>query len=194
MRLLACGFDSHRRYHRESPNPAFRSKNLKFNNVSLTGEDFLLLYQDYTLANKDHPLILRNSCIPTITEADDSEMEVETLNDHHRDYEFQLTTPSSIAKDLSYSFEQVRNNLYSALQRILIYEPLKIIQNGPAFIVIWSDGTKTVLKKKDGDQDDIYAAFGQALMIKVFGSNSHAHDIVDKKFIKEEKKEKKNHE
>ena len=70
------------------------------------------------------------------------------------------------------------------------YIPKKIIQNGPAFIVFWDDGTKTVLKRKDGDQDDPYAAFGQALMIKIFGTNSMAHKIVDRRYEKQEKHEK----
>ena len=58
--------------------------------------------------------------------------------------------------------------------------PKKIIQNGPAFIVLWKDGTKTVIKRKPNDNDDPYAAFGQALMKKIFGSTSAAHRTVIK--------------
>lgn len=72
---------------------------------------------------------------------------------------------------------------YSKLRN---YIPKKIIQNGPAFIVFWDDGTKTVLKKKAEDLDDPYAAFGQALMIKIFGTNSMAHKIVDRRYEKHE--------
>lgn len=63
-----------------------------------------------------------------------------------------------------------------------LFEPKKIIQNGPAFIVFWNDGTKTILKKKEDNPDDPYAAFGQALMKKIFGTNSKAHKMVDRHF------------
>lgn len=73
--------------------------------------------------------------------------------------------------------------------RVREFTPERIIQNGPAFIVFWNDGTKSVLKRKDSDQDDPYAAFGQALMIKIFGTNSMAHKIVDRRYEKHEKED-----
>lgn len=72
------------------------------------------------------------------------------------------------------------------------YEPVpvvdlevkKIIKNGPATIVFWTDGTKTIVKLQDGDQDDIYAAFTAALAKKIFGSTSKVKKIM-KKALKE---------
>lgn len=75
--------------------------------------------------------------------------------------------------------------------RIREFTPERIIQNGPAFIVFWNDGTKTILKKKVDDPDDPYAAFGQALMKKIWGDNSIAHKVVDKYLVKQEVKKKK---
>lgn len=71
------------------------------------------------------------------------------------------------------------------------YTPIKIIQNGPAYIVFWKDGTKTMIKKKEDDLDDPYAAFGQALMIKIFGTTSGAHKMVDKHLTIQKTKDKK---
>ena len=59
--------------------------------------------------------------------------------------------------------------LYSAMK---CYTPKKIIRNGPATIVMWPDGTKTVVKRADGEEDNTYSAFCAALAIKIFGSNS----------------------
>lgn len=52
------------------------------------------------------------------------------------------------------------------------YTPKKIIRNGPATIVMWPDGTKTVVKRAEGEEDNTYSAFCAALAIKIFGSNS----------------------
>ena len=73
---------------------------------------------------------------------------------------------------------------YSAIQEAHVLEVKKIIKNGPATIVFWTDGTKTIVKLQDGDQDDIYAAFTAALAEKVFGSTSKARKIM-KKALKE---------
>lgn len=51
-------------------------------------------------------------------------------------------------------------------------EPKKIIANGIATIVFWNDGTKTVVKLADDDEDDLYNAFCAAFAKKMFGSNS----------------------
>ena len=57
----------------------------------------------------------------------------------------------------------------------------KIISNGPATIVFWNDGTKTVVKCDIHDEDDLYDAVANALAKKVFGSTSKFHRIIDKK-------------
>ena len=58
------------------------------------------------------------------------------------------------------------------------YIPDRIIKNGPATIVFWCDGTKTVVKCGEGDSPDDYAAFCAALGKKVFGSNSNLKRIM----------------
>lgn len=59
------------------------------------------------------------------------------------------------------------------------FEVQRILRNGPATIVFWGDGTKTVVKRPEGKEDDIYEAFTAALGIKMYKTNSHL-----KKFIK----------
>ena len=70
------------------------------------------------------------------------------------------------------------------VQEAHVLEVKKIIKNGPATIVFWTDGTKTIVKLQDGDQDDIYAAFTAALAKKIFGSTSKVRKII-KKALKE---------
>lgn len=58
--------------------------------------------------------------------------------------------------------------------------PKRIIKDGPATIVFWRDGTKTVVKRAEDEPDNDYAAFTAALAIKVLGNNSKVRKIVAK--------------
>ena len=58
--------------------------------------------------------------------------------------------------------------------------PKRIIVNGRATIVIWEDGTKTVVKCMEGTTPDVYSGFTAALAKRVYGSNTQI-----KKFLKE---------
>lgn len=64
--------------------------------------------------------------------------------------------------------------------------PKRILRSGPATIVFWEDGTKTIVKLSDGEEDNAYAAFTAALAIKIFGSNSKLKKMV--KTLTEEQK------
>lgn len=64
-------------------------------------------------------------------------------------------------------------------ERKMSMTPKKIMRNGPATIVFWEDGTKTVVKKMPCDKDDIYAAFCAAFTKKYFGSNEKVKATVD---------------
>lgn len=68
--------------------------------------------------------------------------------------------------------------------------PKRIQKNGPAMIVFWRDGTKTIVRRGDGDPDSDYAAFTAALGIKVFGSNSQLKKIVSMVETQKPKKQK----
>lgn len=56
--------------------------------------------------------------------------------------------------------------------------PDRIIKNGRATIVLWPDGTKTVVKLAEGDEPSDYAAFTAALAKKIYGSNSRIKTIL----------------
>ena len=49
----------------------------------------------------------------------------------------------------------------------------KVIFNGPATIVFWSDGTKTVVKCKEGETFDKWTGLSMALAKRVYGDKFH---------------------
>lgn len=54
----------------------------------------------------------------------------------------------------------------------------KILKNGDYMTVLWSDGTKTIVKRAADEPQSDYAAFTAALGIKAYGSNSALKRIV----------------
>lgn len=60
------------------------------------------------------------------------------------------------------------------------FDPVRIQKNGPATIVFWQDGTKTIVKRGADEPESDYAAFTAALGIKLFGSNSALKKIVSR--------------
>lgn len=68
--------------------------------------------------------------------------------------------------------------------------PKKVIFNGPATIVIWQDGTKTIVKKTEDDTDDREKAIMYAILKKEFGSRAKMNRYL-KQFQEDDKNEKK---
>lgn len=68
------------------------------------------------------------------------------------------------------------------------YRPKRIIQNGPATIVFWKDGTKTIVKKSPDSPDDIYYAFCSALAKKMYKTNSALKRSIRDALKREDKK------
>lgn len=65
---------------------------------------------------------------------------------------------------------------------ILRFSPQKIIHNGPATIVFWTDGSKTVVKCAASTDPDLYNAFCAAFAKKVFGTNSHLKKVIEEAY------------
>lgn len=66
------------------------------------------------------------------------------------------------------------------LSSVNFYTPKRILKSGNRTIVFWMDGTKTIVKRAEDEQDNDYAAFTAALGIKCFGSNSAVKRIVER--------------
>ena len=65
------------------------------------------------------------------------------------------------------------------------FEPKKVIFNGKATIVMWHDGTKTIVKRREGEADDKEKAIMYCILKKLCG-NKAAMDKYLKLFLKEE--------
>lgn len=59
-------------------------------------------------------------------------------------------------------------------------EVKRVIYNGPATVVLWADGTKTVVKCQPGDVFDRRIGFLTALAKKVYGGRGKFNDIIRK--------------
>lgn len=57
-----------------------------------------------------------------------------------------------------------------------------IVFNGPATIILWRDGSKTVIKQQKGDKWDPEKAVAMAVMKKVFGTNATGSNYLE--FVK----------
>ena len=55
----------------------------------------------------------------------------------------------------------------------------KVIFNPPATIILWEDGTKTIVKAMKGTEFNPYYGFTAAVTKKVFSSNSRVSNIVE---------------
>lgn len=56
----------------------------------------------------------------------------------------------------------------------------KVIFNDPATIILWRDGTKTVVKTQNGEKYDPEKGFAMAISKKCFGNIGHYYDIFKK--------------
>ena len=64
-------------------------------------------------------------------------------------------------------------------------ETKKVIFNDPATIILWEDGTKTVVKAQDKDQFDKEKGLAMAIVKKALGNEGRYYEIF-KKWLKED--------
>lgn len=54
----------------------------------------------------------------------------------------------------------------------------RVIFSGPKTIILWADGTKTIVSCGDGETYDHYTGFCAAVVKKLFGSTTHAKKVL----------------
>jgi hypothetical protein len=92
----------------------------------------------------------------------------------------QLPTITGYLLKLSYELEVSKKDL-SPIE--------KVIFNDPATIVIWKDGTKTIVKCQPGDTYDKELGLALCISKKYFGNKGHFNEIFKKWIPEEDKKE-----
>ena len=90
--------------------------------------------------------------------------------------------------DKQFVFDWQKMFLKDICATYLVLRAERIVRNGPATIVFWSDGTKTIVKKSADAPDDMYYAFTAAFAKKCFGSNSQIRKIIREKTVWQQKK------
>ena len=64
-------------------------------------------------------------------------------------------------------------------QRTLPFPDIKrVIYSGPKTIILWGDGTKTIVSCGENENYDHYTGFCAAITKKLFGSTSHAKKVL----------------
>lgn len=89
------------------------------------------------------------------------------------------------ADAVEYIKEDVLNtqNLYAIMERRIGAPPFaieKVIFNEPATIVIWADGTKTVVKTQNGETYDPEKGLAMAISKKALGNKGNYFDTIKK--------------
>lgn len=80
--------------------------------------------------------------------------------------------------------EQKKANRIPSPKRIIVNEDSKVA------VVMWDDGTKTIVKCSDADTYDPYAAYCAAFAKKCYGTNSKLKKTIEKLTVYQEKKKK----
>ena len=81
-----------------------------------------------------------------------------------RDYlENDILATRDLVNALSFTFDQ---------PIFMEVKPVKVIFNNPATIVIWDDGTKTIVKRQKGDRYDKEKGLALCYMKKALGNTS----------------------
>lgn len=99
--------------------------------------------------------------------------------------------PRREADEVIYQMEKKRKFAEGGTDEMKNVDVKKIIFSGPKTIVLWSDGTKTIVSmSKDETNFDPEAAFCAAYTKKMFGTNSKIKRIIKEKSNYEDWKEK----
>ena len=84
-------------------------------------------------------------------------------------------------------FRRIRRRINDELEPSLIAYAQKVIFNNPATIIIWADGTKTVVKCQNGDVYDPEKGMALCCAKKLLGNKSNFNNVFKKWLPKEEK-------
>ena len=88
----------------------------------------------------------------------------------------------STANDLTQALKIAINSVYgvTAANFDNPFGIKRVIFNGPATIVFWLDGTKTVVKCAEGETNDKKTSILWAYAKKICGTSSHMNKVLDK--------------
>ena len=85
--------------------------------------------------------------------------------------------------------KQYGSNAFLVKSEIPVLPEIKdVIFNGPATIVLWKDGTKTIVKSQEGEVYDAEKGLAMAIVKKAYGNKGNYFNII-KKYVPEPKED-----
>lgn len=95
---------------------------------------------------------------------------------------------------LTIVYPDVRNkvsytNYYKSPNRIPTPKRIIISKKSKVTVVLWDDGTKTIVRCSEADTYDVYAAYCAAFAKKCYGTNSQLKKTIEKLTVYQEEKE-----
>lgn len=133
---------------------------------------------------KGHPESINPECLRNLV---GREVSISDLEDGRRipaDYNLDLAEPLHVYRLCQSSFQDYITNKITG--NLLVSTPKKVIFNYPATIVLWNDGTKTVVKCSEDDIFSPEAGLAMCYMKKLFGNDNEFHKIFKKYCPKQE--------
>lgn len=102
----------------------------------------------------------------------------------------------SVQKELNKVAEITKREMAKAWTRQYVnsfcsVKSIEVSADHKTVVVIWTDGSVTIVKRSEKDPDDIYMAFTADLAKKTYGSNSAVKRLINKKVNQHKPKEKK---
>ena len=91
-------------------------------------------------------------------------------------------TDPDVRNKVSYS------NYYKTTEYIPTPKRIIVRENAGVTIVLWEDGTKTIVRCSDADQYDVYTAYCAAFAKKCYGTNSKLKKTIEKLTVYQEEK------
>lgn len=107
-------------------------------------------------------------------------MNREYYSRYNQEYEIQELWMTITGNEMLIDRKDVRYDLISNVAKLLTPEIKKVIHNNPATIVLWGDGTKTVVTCQEEDRHRYSERVGFLMCIakKFFGNTSAFNDIL----------------
>ena len=74
--------------------------------------------------------------------------------------------------------KEARHRMYNTYSKNLVATIDHVVFNGPATIIFWQDGTKTVLKCHEGDEYSAVTGFALCMLKGILGNQGY-HDLCE---------------
>lgn len=74
--------------------------------------------------------------------------------------------------------KEARHRMYNTYSKNLVATIDHVVFNGPATIIFWKDGTKTVLKCHEGDEYSAVTGFALCMLKGILGNQGY-HDLCE---------------